>query len=70
MVASRQQLAKKASDILGCIKGGGQQTEGGDPPPLLCLDEATEKALGRHHSGFPVLEGSLQAGGETTFYTV
>ena len=29
-----------------------------------------EKALGRPHCGLSVLERSLQAGGEMTFYTV
>jgi len=29
-----------------------------------------EKALGRPHCHLPVLEGSLQAGGELTFYMV
>jgi len=29
-----------------------------------------EKAPGRPHCGLPVLEGSLQAGGEQTSYTV
>ena len=45
MSQQRALVAKEANGILGCIKEHGQQLEGGDPPPLLCADEAAFRIL-------------------------
>ena len=38
-------VAKKSSDVLGCMKKHGQQVKGGDPLPLLCPGQASPGVL-------------------------